>query len=193
MVRNTQSVAHQVNTCGLTLACVLENKPSKAARDGRSRRLRVDPESNIFLLAERFHLLNRIAIDTFQITLQVREKTLCVNISNQIPMKGTQRFWPQNHDHHHAQTLFTVLNLNLVMNLWVLLSSSPLFVCFVFSTPAGFTTVMANEGLENPYKKNPCCQWGWNLGTLGVQSSILTTWPPSNPLHFVVLAVYDVT
>jgi len=92
VVRNTQSVAHQVNTCGLTLACVLENKPSKAARDGRSRRLRVDPESNTFLLAERFHLLNRIAIDTFQITLLVREKTLCVNISNQIPMKGTQRF-----------------------------------------------------------------------------------------------------
>lgn len=99
MVRNTQSVAHQVNTCGLTLACLLENKPSKAAREGRSRRLRVDPESNTFLLAERFHLLNRIAIDAFQITLLVREKTLCINISNQMK--------PRNTDERHTKILTT--------------------------------------------------------------------------------------
>ena len=29
-------------------------------------------------------------------------------------------------------------------------------------------------------RQNPCCQWGQNLGPLGLKSSASTTWPPSN-------------
>jgi len=37
------------------------------------------------------------------------------------------------------------------------------------------------QGWVYPEEKNPCYQWGQNLGPLGLHSSALTTWPPSIP------------